>query len=140
MQGLYKTADVNVLAQKEATQINMLVLRWVSASCSLMTHSERQVSAVRLDLPIRRSSVQAERLLKRCLEIQQRHSSEDDTLSIATTQTQLGGICIVQANPRAAETFLRGALEQIQGALGAKHPDTALSRCRLASCTADLNR
>ena len=83
---------------------------------------------------------QAERLLKRCLEIQQRNSSEDNDLSIATIQTQLGGVCIVQANPRAAETYLRGALQQIESALGAKHPDTALSRCRLASCMADLTR
>ena len=89
---------------------------------------------------IETSSMQAERLLKRCLEIQQRHSGDDNTLSIATTQTQLGGICIVQANPRAAEAFLQGALEQIQSALGPKHPDTALSRCRLASCMADLTR
>lgn len=87
-----------------------------------------------------RPGMQAERLLKRCLEIQQRHSGDDNTLSIATTQTQLGGVCIVQANPRAAEGYLRGALDQIQIALGAKHPDTALSRCRLASCMADLTR
>ena len=84
--------------------------------------------------------MQAERLLKRCLEIQQRHSGSEDTLSIATTKTQLGGVCIAQARPEAADTYLQGALAGIQAALGREHPDAALSQCRLASCKADLGR
>lgn len=91
-------------------------------------------------LPVMGFELQAERLLKRCLEIQQRHSGEGNVLQIAATRTQLGGMSIAQADAVAAEGYLQAALEEIHKALGDKHPDTALARCRLASCRADLGR
>lgn len=83
---------------------------------------------------------QAERLLKRCLEIQQRHSGDGNTLNIAATKSQLGGVCIAQAIPMAAETYLQASLADTTAALGAAHPDTGLARCRLASCRADMGQ
>ena len=83
-------------------------------------------------------NIQAERLLKRCLEILQRHCGSGNNISIATTQTKLGGVCIAQNKPSNAEIYLRAALFSIEQGLGPEHPDTALAQCRLASCMADM--
>lgn len=81
--------------------------------------------------------LQEERLLRRSLEIQQR-GGHGNSPAMVSTQTRLGGALIAMGASRRAQPLLAAALEATVARCGLNHPDTALARCRLASCLADL--
>ena len=82
-------------------------------------------------------ALQAEKLLRRSLDIQQ-HYMKDKSMAIVGTQTRLAGALIAQSAPERAQPYLQAAVDATLRELGATHPDTALAQCRLASCQADL--
>lgn len=59
-------------------------------------------------------------------------------LILGTILTELAGACHAISDHLQAKLYLQQAVQFSITKLGADHPDTALSKCRLAACKADL--
>ena len=93
-------------------------------------------------LPINREDerdfylLQAKHLFEESAHIQR--ETDPDSLALCTILTELAGACHAVSDHVQAKLYLQQAVQFSLTKLGADHPDTALSKCRLAACKADL--
>ena len=64
--------------------------------------------------------------------------TDPHSLILGTILTELAGACHAISDHVQAKLYLQQAVQFSLTKLGADHPDTALSKCRLAACKADL--
>ena len=83
--------------------------------------------------------LQAERLYKECLALQNNLSACCKTVKAAIL-TDLAGVELALSNTEHASQTIQKSLRKLSVALGPRHPDTALAQCRLAACKFDLQQ
>ena len=91
------------------------------------------------DMTNQQMLLQAERLYKECLALQNNLSASCKTVKIAFL-TDLAGVQMALSKTEHATKTIQKSLRKLSVALGPCHPDTALCQCLFAGCKVDMKQ